>query len=44
MIYTRFSIDVVFLIPTIAVGIGDKLWVEIAGLGFAVGIKKGDGP
>ena len=41
MIYTRFSTDVVFLLPTIAIGIGDKLWVEIAWLGFAVGIKKG---
>jgi hypothetical protein len=42
MIYTRFSTDVVFLLPTIAAGIGDKLWVEIAWLGFAVGIKKGE--
>lgn len=39
MIYTRFSTDVVFLLPTIAIGIGDKLWVELGWLGVAIGLK-----
>ena len=41
MIYTRFSKGVLFLFPTVAIGIGDKFWVEIAWLNGAVGIKKG---
>jgi hypothetical protein len=41
MIYTRFHADVWFLLPTVAIGRGDKLWAEIAWFGVAVGIKKG---
>jgi len=42
MIYTRFSTDVVFLIPTIAVGIGDNFWIELGWLGVAIGLKGKD--
>ena len=41
IIYTRFHADVWFLLPTIALGHGDKLWAEIAWLGVAFGVKKG---
>jgi hypothetical protein len=41
MIYTRFHADVWFLLPTVAIGRGDKLWAELAWFGVAVGIKKG---
>ena len=40
MIYTRFHADVWFLLPTVAIGRGDKLWAELAWFGVAVGIKK----
>ena len=40
MIYTRISYNVVFLIPTIAVSVVGDLWVEVAWLGFAIGLKE----
>lgn len=39
-IYTRLNSSVVFVFPTLAFSIDAEFWVEIAWLGFAIGIKK----
>lgn len=37
-----FRSDFIYLIPTIAVGIGEYLWIEFAWLGVAIGFHKED--
>jgi hypothetical protein len=37
-IYTRLNYITIFILPALAIGIGDEFWIEIAWLGFAIGI------
>lgn len=40
-LYTRFSTGAVFIFPALCLGIpeGEPMWLELAWLGFAVGVK-----
>lgn len=37
MIYTRFNHSTVFVWPSLAIGIANEFWIELAWLGLAVG-------